>query len=38
MEKDSYFCDKELMQSLVYDAMVTENLEGHTSSVKEEKQ
>lgn len=38
MERDSYFCDKELMQSLVYDAMVTENLDRHSGSVKEEKQ
>jgi len=38
MEKDSYYCDKELMQSLVYDAMITENLEKHSGSIKEEKQ
>ncbi|KAK6642402.1 hypothetical protein RUM43_003904 [Polyplax serrata] len=39
MEKDSYYCDKNLMQSLVYDAMVTEGLDRHTmSKIKEDKQ
>lgn len=39
MERDSYYCDKNLMQSLVYDAMVTEGLERHSlSKIKEDKQ
>lgn len=37
MEKDSYYCDKTLMQSLVYDAIVTGGLEDVTP-IKEEKQ
>ncbi|XP_049864524.1 voltage-dependent calcium channel subunit alpha-2/delta-3 isoform X3 [Schistocerca gregaria] len=32
MEKDSYFCDKTLMQSLVYDAVITDGLERQTPS------
>ncbi|XP_021912830.1 voltage-dependent calcium channel subunit alpha-2/delta-3 isoform X4 [Zootermopsis nevadensis] len=38
MEKDSYFCDKSLVQSLVFDALVTEGLESYVpSTVKEDK-
>ncbi|XP_069684436.1 voltage-dependent calcium channel subunit alpha-2/delta-3 isoform X2 [Periplaneta americana] len=38
MEKDSYFCDKSLVQSLVFDALVTEGLERHMpSTLKEDK-
>ncbi|KAJ9576006.1 hypothetical protein L9F63_007106, partial [Diploptera punctata] len=36
MDKDSYFCDKSLMQSLVFDALVTEGLE-RLSTLKEDK-
>lgn len=39
MDKDSYYCDKNLIQSLVYDAAVTEGLDRHTmSTLKEDKQ
>ncbi|BES90285.1 Calcium channel [Nesidiocoris tenuis] len=39
MEKDSYYCDKRLMQSLVFDAMVTDGLErGGPPNLKEDKQ
>ncbi|XP_039276628.1 voltage-dependent calcium channel subunit alpha-2/delta-3 isoform X2 [Nilaparvata lugens] len=39
MEKDSYYCDKTLMQSLVFDAIVTEVLERPSAStLKEDKQ
>ncbi|XP_067002670.2 voltage-dependent calcium channel subunit alpha-2/delta-3 [Anabrus simplex] len=38
MEKDSYFCDKTLLQSLLFDAIVTEGLEGQMqSAIKEDK-
>ncbi|XP_066903805.1 voltage-dependent calcium channel subunit alpha-2/delta-4 isoform X1 [Halyomorpha halys] len=38
MEKDSYYCDKSLVQSLVFDAMVTEGLDkSDTSNIKEDK-
>ncbi|RZF45628.1 hypothetical protein LSTR_LSTR010579 [Laodelphax striatellus] len=38
MEKDSYYCDKTLMQSLVFDAIVTEVLERPSAStLKEDK-
>ncbi|XP_014246185.1 voltage-dependent calcium channel subunit alpha-2/delta-4 isoform X2 [Cimex lectularius] len=38
-EKDSYYCDKTLMQSLVFDAMVTDGLERPgPSNLKEDKQ
>ncbi|XP_075214887.1 voltage-dependent calcium channel subunit stolid [Lycorma delicatula] len=38
MEKDSYYCDKTLMQSLVFDAIVTEVLERSSpSTLKEDK-
>ncbi|XP_044741537.1 voltage-dependent calcium channel subunit alpha-2/delta-3 [Chrysoperla carnea] len=31
-EKDSYYCDKTLMQSLVQDAIVTEGMDKHSST------
>nr|CAD7570715.1 unnamed protein product [Timema californicum] len=39
MEKDSYFCDKTLMQSLVLDAYATDGMERHNmpSMLKEDK-
>ncbi|XP_073999423.1 voltage-dependent calcium channel subunit stolid isoform X2 [Rhodnius prolixus] len=39
MERDSHYCDRDLMQSLVFDAMVTQGLEtAGPSSLKEDKQ
>ncbi|XP_071455009.1 voltage-dependent calcium channel subunit alpha-2/delta-3 isoform X2 [Hetaerina americana] len=39
MERDSYFCDKTLLQSLVFDALVTDGLERNVAKpVKEDKQ
>ncbi|XP_023705860.1 voltage-dependent calcium channel subunit alpha-2/delta-3 isoform X6 [Cryptotermes secundus] len=35
-EKDSYFCDKSLVQSLVFDALVTEGLDRHVPSTLKE--
>ncbi|KAG8330702.1 Voltage-dependent calcium channel subunit alpha-2/delta-4 [Homalodisca vitripennis] len=39
MEKESYYCDKSLMQSLVFDAMITHDIQrAPTSTLKEDKQ
>ncbi|KAF6216261.1 hypothetical protein GE061_000601 [Apolygus lucorum] len=35
MEKDSYYCDKRLMQSLVFDAMVTDGIDRGQASWKD---
>lgn len=35
-EKDSYFCDKSLVQSLVFDALVTDGLDRHMSPTPKE--
>ncbi|XP_054277448.1 voltage-dependent calcium channel subunit alpha-2/delta-3-like isoform X1 [Macrosteles quadrilineatus] len=38
MERDSYYCDKTLMQSLVFDAMITHDIQrAPTSTLKEDK-
>lgn len=37
MERDSYYCDKNLLQSLVFDAMVTESLEKPSTRGKDNK-
>ncbi|RZC42869.1 Ankyrin repeat domain containing protein [Asbolus verrucosus] len=37
-DKDAYFCDKNLLQSLVLDAMVTEELERHNTRFEDKHQ